>query len=192
MMSFASAAPKAKWKVRQRLGKARAMDGDVGLIEAVAGVKMVCLWCDTEFEPRRGGSPQRFCHPKCRDAFHSAGRRWAECAVLGGRLGVAELRNGSPEACTLPTREECSADYHPADIAYEERVLSEPERAAARDMLLNIPITAEGLIELCMLGWLDPWKLRDAKAAADAVADLTNAAISLRLHPHLASAGYSK
>jgi hypothetical protein len=165
------------------------MDGDAGLIEAAAAVKPVCLWCEREFEPRKGGSPQRFCHPKCRDAFHSAGRRWAERAVLGRRLGVAELRNGSPEACTLPTREECSPDY---DIGCEERVLSEPERAAARDMLLNIPITANGLIELCMLGWLDPWKLRDAKAAADAVADLTNAAISLRLHPHLAAAGYSR
>jgi hypothetical protein len=105
---------------------------------------------------------------------------------------VAELRNGYPEACTLPTREECSPDYHPPDIGYEERVLSEPDRAAARDMLLHIPITADGLIELCMLGWLDPWELRDAKAAADAVADLTNAAISLRRHPHLAAAGYSR
>ena len=168
------------------------MDGDAGPIEAAAAVKPTRLWCEREFEPRKGGSPQRFCHAKCRDAFHSAGRRWAECAVLSGRLGVAELRNGSPEACTLPTREECSRDYHLPDIGYQERVLSGPERAAAQDMLLEIPITANGLIELCMLGWLDPWKLRDAKAAADAVADLTNAAISLRLHPHLAAAGYSR
>ena len=44
------------------------MDGDAGLI-AAAAVKPACLWCDTEFEPRKGGSPQRFCDPKDRDAF---------------------------------------------------------------------------------------------------------------------------
>ena len=35
------------------------MDGDVALI-AAAAVKPACLWCETEFEPRKGGSPQRF------------------------------------------------------------------------------------------------------------------------------------
>ena len=73
------------------------MDGDAGLI-AAAAVKPACLWCDTEFEPRKGGSPQRFCDPKHRDAFHSAGRRFAEHAVLGGLLTAADLRNGPAEA----------------------------------------------------------------------------------------------
>ena len=40
------------------------MDGDAALIAATA-VKPACLWCDTEFEPRKGGSPQRFCNLKC-------------------------------------------------------------------------------------------------------------------------------
>jgi hypothetical protein len=66
------------------------MDGDAGPIDAAAAVKVVCLWCETEFEPRKGGSPQRFCQTKCRDGFHSAGRRWAEQAVISGRLSVAE------------------------------------------------------------------------------------------------------
>src|SRR5437667_11046252 len=39
------------------------MDGDAALI-AAAAVKPACLWWDTEFEPRKGGSPQRFCDPK--------------------------------------------------------------------------------------------------------------------------------
>ena len=50
------------------------MDGDAGLI-AAAAVNPICLWCEGEFEPRKGGSPQRFCNPKHRDAFHSAGIR---------------------------------------------------------------------------------------------------------------------
>src|SRR5947209_19976659 len=75
------------------------MDGDAGLI-AAAAVNPVCLWCETEFEPRKGGSPQRFCNSKHRDAFHSAGRRYAEHAVLGGQLTVADLRDGPAEVCT--------------------------------------------------------------------------------------------
>jgi hypothetical protein len=54
-----------------------------------------------------------------------------------------------------------------------------------RDLLLDIPINAEGLIELCNLGWLDPEQLRDRRAAADAVIELTNAAIALRLRPNM-------
>ena len=65
------------------------MDGDAGVI-AAAAVNPICLWCEGEFERRKGGSPQRFCQPKCRDAFHSAGRRYAERAVLGGLLTVAD------------------------------------------------------------------------------------------------------
>ena len=40
-----------------RLGK-HIMDGDAGLI-AAAAVNPICLWCEGEFEPRKGGSPQR-------------------------------------------------------------------------------------------------------------------------------------
>ena len=86
------------------------MDGDAGLI-AAAAVNPICLWCEGEFEPRKGGSPQRFCNPKHRAAFHSAGRRYAEHAVLSGQLTVADLRNGSPEACTLLTGQGRRSDY---------------------------------------------------------------------------------
>ena len=71
------------------------------------------------------------------------------------------------------------------DIGYAEIALSDARRASARDMLLGVPITANGLIELCRLGWLDAVKLRNSEAAADAVADLTNAATSMRLRPSM-------
>jgi hypothetical protein len=71
------------------------MDGGAGTATAVA-IRPACLWCETAFEPRKAGSPQRFCTSKCREEFHSAGRRYAERAVLGGLLTVADLRNGSP------------------------------------------------------------------------------------------------
>src|SRR5436305_8903667 len=61
------------------------MDGGAGTATAVA-IRPACLWCDTAFEPRKAGSPQRFCSSKCRDEFHWAGRRYAERAVLGGLL----------------------------------------------------------------------------------------------------------
>ena len=67
------------------------MDGDASLTDAAAAVKSACWWCGTEFNPRNGGSPQRFCKTKCRDAFHSAGRRWAEMAVLSGVITVGDL-----------------------------------------------------------------------------------------------------
>ena len=34
-------------------------------------------------------------------------------------------------------------------------------------------------------GWLDPEQLRDRRAAADAVIEFTNAALSLRLRPSM-------
>ena len=74
MLALASAAPQAERRGFERSGEATAMDGDAGLIEAAADMKAErCLWCDGDFEPRKVGSPQRFCHPKHRDAFHSAG-----------------------------------------------------------------------------------------------------------------------
>ncbi len=39
-----------------------------------------------------GGKPQRFCGGKCRRAFHSAARIWAEREIAEGRLSVEELR----------------------------------------------------------------------------------------------------
>jgi hypothetical protein len=158
------------------------MDGGAGTATTVA-IRPACLWCDTAFEPRKAGSPQRFCSSKCRDEFHSAGRRYAERAVLGGLLTVADLLNGSPEACTLLPAQEHRSDY--PDTGSDENALSNSQRVSVRDLLLDIPINAEGLIELCNLGWLAPEQLRDRRAAADAVIELTNAALSLRLRPNM-------
>jgi hypothetical protein len=72
----------------------------------------------------------------------------------------------------------------PRDIAWDENALSAAQRASVRDMVLSVPISAAGLIELCRLGWLDPNQLRNC-AAADAVIELTNAAIALRLRPNM-------
>ena len=71
------------------------------------------------------------------------------------------------------------------DRGSDENALSNAQRASVRDLLLDIPINAEGLIELCNLGWLDPEQFRDRRAAADAVIELTNAAIALRLRPSM-------
>ena len=71
------------------------------------------------------------------------------------------------------------------DTGSDENALSNAQRASVRDLLLDIPINAEGLIELCNLGWLDPEQFRDRRAAADAVIELTNAAIALRLRPSM-------
>ena len=52
-----------------------------------------CTWCNETFARRQsGGSPQRFCKAKCRRAFHTAARIWAEREIAEGRLGVDELR----------------------------------------------------------------------------------------------------
>src|SRR5438270_669460 len=95
------------------------MDGGAG---TAAAIRPACLWCDTAFEPRKAGSPQRFCTSKRREEFHSAGRRYAEHAVLSGQLTVAELRNGPAEACTLLGGQERRLNY--PDIGYEETALS--------------------------------------------------------------------
>jgi hypothetical protein len=68
--------------------------------------RLACLWCESSFEPRRGGSPQRFCAPKCRTAFWTALRRWAERAVAADTLTIADLKSGVAAACTLPARGE--------------------------------------------------------------------------------------
>lgn len=52
-----------------------------------------CPWCGCDYDRRRsGGQPQRFCRVKCRRAFHSATRIWAEREIAEGRLTIEELR----------------------------------------------------------------------------------------------------
>jgi hypothetical protein len=60
-----------------------------------------CSWCGQDLQPRRGGSPQRFCSAKHRSLFWSALRRWGERAVAAGILTVVDIRNGDATACTL-------------------------------------------------------------------------------------------
>ncbi len=110
------------------------MDGDAGLI-AAAAVNPICLWCEGEFKRRKGGSPQRFCNSKHRDAFHSAGRRFAEQAVLSGLLTAADLRNGPAEACTLRADQERQSDD--PGIGDEDTALSDAQRASARNRSWN-------------------------------------------------------
>ena len=157
------------------------MDSGAGTAAAVA-IRPACLWCETEFDPRPGGgAPQRFCQPKCRDAFHSAGRRWAEMAVLSGVITVGDLRNGSGAPCMLAGREEGASDY--PDIGSDENALSAAQRASARKLQLELSIAPDGILDLCRLGWLDPDTVQDPEAVGDAVAELTNAALLLRLRP---------
>jgi hypothetical protein len=59
-----------------------------------------CEWCERPFEPRLGGSPQRFCGTKCRSTFWSALRRFAEQAIAAGTLTIADVKNGVVAACT--------------------------------------------------------------------------------------------
>jgi hypothetical protein len=54
---------------------------------------VVCLWCDHEFSPRKsGGSPQRFCCPEHRRAFHIAAHQFVLAEFSAGRLTVAEIK----------------------------------------------------------------------------------------------------
>ena len=70
------------------------------------------------------------------------------------------------------------------DIGDEETALSDAQRASARNLQLELSIAADGILDLCRLGWLDPDTMQDAGAVGDAVAELTNAALSLRLRPN--------
>src|SRR2546421_159428 len=60
-----------------------------------------CLWCDSPFKPRRGGSRQRFCKPGHRTAFHTAARLWAEHEAASGALTIADLRDGTHRPCAV-------------------------------------------------------------------------------------------
>jgi len=60
-----------------------------------------CLWCNRVFQPRRGGSPKRFCSAAHRMVFWSTLRRWAERAVAAGAVTVDDIRSDDPAPCTL-------------------------------------------------------------------------------------------
>src|SRR6266446_4604021 len=48
-----------------------------------------CSWCGQDLQPRRGGSPQRFCSAEHRSLFWSTLRRWGARAVAAGILTIA-------------------------------------------------------------------------------------------------------
>jgi RecA-family ATPase len=50
-----------------------------------------CSWCEQDIQPRRGGSPQRFCSAQHRSLFWSALRRWGEQAIAAGILTINRL-----------------------------------------------------------------------------------------------------
>jgi hypothetical protein len=53
----------------------------------------VCLWCDQEFSPRNsGGSPQRFCCPEHRRAFHVAAHQFVLAEFSAGRVTIAAIK----------------------------------------------------------------------------------------------------
>src|ERR1700749_291276 len=58
-----------------------------------AAAVVICLWCDHEFSPRKsGGSPQRFCCPEHRRAFHIAAHQFVLAEFSADRLTVAEIK----------------------------------------------------------------------------------------------------
>src|SRR6516162_3267583 len=87
---------------------------------------MICEWCEQPFEPRRGGSRQRFCGPKCRSAFWSGLRQWGERAVVAGIVTIGDIRNGAAAACTLLPRGISTA---PVDEAAPQSPLPAAPRA---------------------------------------------------------------
>jgi hypothetical protein len=62
-----------------------------------------CGWCGGSFNPRRGGSVQRFCRPACRTAFHTAARQEAAQSIAGD--GAPAAANGSPVRAAYPLPE---------------------------------------------------------------------------------------
>ena len=87
------------------------------IMVSTEAVSAVCDWCERQFRARRGGSPQRFCGPKCRVAFWSVLRRFGELALSDGVLTIADIRNGDPSACTLRRRTEIVARPPPRRCA---------------------------------------------------------------------------
>jgi hypothetical protein len=125
-----------------------------------------CPWCTRLFRPRRGGHAQRYCRPSCRREFHGAARAWVLDAIASGALTLADIRSGS---------------------AATRALLSEAEgtlpRVRHRPMVLRLEILPNAVDDLCRLGWLDGADYRVDAAVLDAVAELVERAIALRLRP---------
>jgi hypothetical protein len=125
-----------------------------------------CLWCHRPFRARRsGGQRQRFCRPGCRRAFHAGARAWVLDAIASGALTVADVRKGLPATrALLPAGQAAQRDYGRGALVVELRVLP------------------NAIEDLCQLGWLDG-TTRSGNAVADAVVELAERALALRLRP---------
>ena len=92
-----------------------------------------CLWFGRAFTPRAtGGSPAKFCSAAHRKAYHSAVRHWAEAEIAGGRLTVAQIRNGA--ACALATAAASSTQGSPID---DPAPIAPAERPGEAEALLR-------------------------------------------------------
>ena len=126
-----------------------------------------CPWCDRPFRPRQGGGrEQKFCRPSCRRAFHADVRRWVLNAIENGTLTGADIRKGFPATRALLQRAE--------EISPMVR---------RRRIVLEAEILPNTIADLRRLGWLDDTSHFNDTGIADAVVELVERAIALRLRP---------
>ena len=124
-----------------------------------------CPWCNRLFRPRQdGGKQQKFCRPSCRRAFHAAGRTWMLDRIASGALTLADIRSGSTATRAL--------------FPEAETVLP----GVRRPIVLELKILPDAVADLKRLGWLDDAGHSNS-AIADAVVELTERALALRLRP---------
>ena len=124
-----------------------------------------CPWCTRLFRPRRGGHAQRYCRTSCRRAFHGAARAWALNAIASGALTLADIMSGSAATRAL--------------LPEAETVLP----GVRRPFVLELKILPDAVADLKRLGWLDDAGHSNS-AIADAVVELTERALALRLRPY--------
>lgn len=62
-------------------------------LDRLKAVTVTCVWCNCEFSPRNsGGSPQRFCCPAHRRAFHIAAHQFVLAELSAGRVSVGAIK----------------------------------------------------------------------------------------------------
>jgi hypothetical protein len=87
-------------------------------------------------------------------------------AIASGALTLADIRSGSESNARVALRAEAT-----------------PPRVRHRPMVLRLEILQNAVDDLCRLGWLDGADHRVDAAVLDAVAELVERAIALRLRP---------
>ena len=107
-----------------------------------------CLWCQHQFQLRRGGSRKRFCSAAHRSAFWSAARRWTDHAIAAGVLSLDQLRSDDPAACTLLRTSNAPAPTDPAWRPAREAPAESPGEELLDTLLRH-------LLDLPGDGWFD-------------------------------------